>query len=169
MKNQFDASEFVLAIVSSSPDHRVRGKKRLQKFAYLLKSIGAKCDADFRIWDFGPYSREIASAAEQLSMFGLLRESEEQIGKLKMFTTVYDVSDEAGTPKLESRYTKILKMLDAYSNIDLEVAATIQFFLKSGCDEKDAEQKTKQLKPTKSVPEVVDRSFKIIREIEAVI
>jgi hypothetical protein len=101
-------------------------------------------------------------------MFGILKESEEQVGKLKMFTTVYDTSDESFMPKLESRYTKILKMLDAYSNVDLEVAATIQFFLKSGFDKKDAEQKTKQLKPTKSVPEVVDRSFKIIRDIEAV-
>jgi uncharacterized protein len=164
----FEATDLVLAIVSAAPQHRVKGKKRLQKFAYLLKSVGVSCSAEFRIWDFGPYSKEIANASEQLSMFGLLKETEEQVGTLRMFTTVYSLPEEATYPKLESKHSKVLEKLDAYSNVDLEVAATIQFFLKSGCSVEEAKFKTTQLKPTKSIPEVLRRSLVIIDEIEAV-
>lgn len=146
----------------------MRGKKRLQKFAFLLQSIGASCDAEFRIWDFGPYSKEIAGAAEQLSFFGLLSEAEEQVGQWRMFTTVYTISDNSKSLKLEERYSRALENLDKYSNVDLEVAATIQYYLKLGLDKLEAVSKTTRLKPTKSVPEVVNRSFKIIQEIESI-
>jgi uncharacterized protein YwgA len=166
---QLDPSDFVLAIVASCPDQRVKGKKRLQKFAYLLKSVGAPCDAEFRIWDFGPYSRDLAGAAEHLATFGYIRESEEQVGQLKMFTTVYSLVDAADCDKaLDNKYAKVLEKLDSYSNVDLEVAATIQFYLKAGCSQKDAEAKTKLLKPSKALPPIVERCNSLLKEIEGI-
>jgi hypothetical protein len=39
----------ILAILESLPGHAVRGKKRLQKLAYLSKIAGLPIEADFRI------------------------------------------------------------------------------------------------------------------------
>ncbi len=42
------AEDAVLAIITALPDRRIKGKKRLQKLAFFLKSAGAKFDARFR-------------------------------------------------------------------------------------------------------------------------
>lgn len=165
---KLEATDFVRAIIASAPDHCVRGKKRLQKFAYLLTSIGAKSDANFIIWDYGPYSREIASAAEYLTAFGYLNETEEQVGQFRTFTSVYSSSEIENDPKLEPKFINALSCLSNYSNIELEVAATIQFFIKSGKSPPQAIGQTKQLKPTKSSQAVVERSLEIIDSIEAI-
>ena len=74
------AEDAVLAIITALPDRRIKGKKRLQKLAFFLKSAGAKFDARFDIRDYGPFSREIAAAAQALSLKGRVEEREEPIG-----------------------------------------------------------------------------------------
>ena len=161
-----DSNDLVLAILAAAPDHRVKGKKRLQKFAFLLKSVGVKCNAQFKIWDFGPYSSEVAKAAEWLSISGKITEQEELVTPLKRFMTVYSVDKDYKAPKLEARFETILKKLDSYSNVELEVAATVQFFLQQGRTKEEATVSVRELKPTKALPQIIEKSFSLIREIE---
>ena len=69
-----------IAIITAFPDRRIKGKKRLQKLAFSLKSTGAKFDARFDIRDDGPFSREIAAAAQALSLKGRVEERKKPIG-----------------------------------------------------------------------------------------
>lgn len=168
MASTFTSNDLVLAIVCNAPHHKVRGKKRLQKLAYFLKSSGFESDVNFKIWDFGPFSSEVARAAEWLSISGRIIETEEQIGSLKMFTTVYSSESNNDEIGIAPRFKKILGALDEYSNVELEVAATIKFFLDKGHTKERAEEMVEQLKPSKALPQTVSKSFSIIREIAGI-
>jgi uncharacterized protein YwgA len=168
LKIFLDSNDLVLAIVTAAPNHRVEGKKRLQKFAYFLKSVGVKSDASFKIRDFGPFSSEVARAADWLTVSGKLKEQEKLVASLKKFITVYSVDIQYNSPKrLDDRFEKIVKKLDTYSSVELEVAATIQFFLKEGLSNAGALRSVRELKPTKALPKVISKSLSLIEEIEA--
>ena len=167
MKNPLDSNDLVLAIVSAAPEHRVKGKKRLQKFAFLLKSAGVECRANFKIWDFGPFSNEVARAADWLAVSGILDEQEELVKNLKKFITVYTIDVNCDAPKLDNRYEKILSKLDTYSGVELEVAATIKFFLNEGNSTEAALKSVRELKPTKALPNIIHKSLALLKEIES--
>jgi uncharacterized protein len=163
------AEDFVLGIVTAFPDRKIKGKKRLQKLAFLLKTAGAKCDVHFDIRDYGPFSREIATAAQFLALKGRVDETEEPIGASRTFITVYKAQSNAdGTIRpLPEKYKQILRRLDNYPTVDLEVAATFQFFRDAGFTPEAARKKTIELKPVKASPQVMRNVTKIIESIHA--
>ena len=61
---------FILSALQTLPDHTITGKKRLQKLAMLLQVSGLKIDADFSLHHYGPYSFELADAADELDWAG---------------------------------------------------------------------------------------------------
>lgn len=156
--------DFILAVLASSPDRKIRGKKRLQKLAYFLKVAGAKYDAQFDIRDFGPFSREVARAAQLLAAKGVIEEKEEPIGVSRTFVTIYrlPVVGEGAAAKLGDKYKTILRDLDKFDTIDLEVAATYDFFRSAGLSEDAARKKTVQLKPTKATTPVLRNIERIV-------
>jgi uncharacterized protein YwgA len=158
------AEDFVLAIIAALPDRRIKGRKRLQKLAFLLKTSGARCDAHFNIRDYGPFSREIAAAAELLVLKGRIEEREEPIGASSTFMTVYKVqSDAEGTiPPLQDKYKQLLRRLNDFPTVDLEVAATLQFFKSVRFAAETARRKTIELKPMKTTPQVMKNVPKIL-------
>jgi uncharacterized protein YwgA len=158
------SEDFVLAIVAAHPDRAIKGKKRLQKIAFFLKNAGARCDARFEIWDYGPFSREIAAAAQSLALKGRLDEREEPIGASGTFVTVYRMrSDTEGAVRpLPEKYSHILRQLEKFPTVDLEVAATYQFFRSAGLGSEAARKKTIELKPVKANAQVMKSVQKII-------
>ncbi len=161
------SEDFVLAIVAAFPDRAVRGKKRLQKLAFFLKNAGAKCDARFEIRDYGPFSRQIAAAAQSLALKGLLEEREEPIGASSTFVTVYRMqgnTDGAIRP-LSEKYGRILRRLESFPTVDLEVAATYEFFRLTGFGSEMARKKTIELKPVKASAQVMKNVHKIIEAV----
>jgi uncharacterized protein YwgA len=163
------AEDFVLGIIAAFPDRKIKGKKRLQKLAFLLKTAGAKCDVHFDIRDYGPFSREIATAAQFLALKGRVVETEEPIGASGTFVTVYKVqANSDGTIRpLAEKYKQILRRLDRYPTVDLEVAATFQFFRATGLAPEAARKKTIELKPVKASPQVMRNVNKILESIYA--
>jgi uncharacterized protein YwgA len=156
-------TDLVLAIVASLPGQKVKGKKRLQKLAFLLKEAGLRYNARFDIRDYGPFSREIAGAANFLAATGRINESEQPVGVSHTFVTIYELDIEA-QPKvrLSDKYRKLILQLDQFSTIDLEVAATYQYFRSAGASDAIAKQKTTELKPTKTSPAVMRNIPKIV-------
>lgn len=163
------AEDAVLAIITALPDRRIKGKKRLQKLAFFLKSAGAKFDARFDIRDYGPFSREIAAAAQALSLKGRVEEREEPIGASSTFVTVYKMrADSDGTVRpLAEKYGRMLRRLDGFPTVDLEVAATYKFFLAAGFPPQSARKRTIELKPVKASAQVMRNVPKILKSIQA--
>ncbi len=71
----------ILDLVASAGDE-LCGRKRLQKALFLLKSAGVPVDAQFELHHYGPYSRDVAQACDELVTLELLKEtqSSESIG-----------------------------------------------------------------------------------------
>ena len=72
------SAELILAVLETLPGRKISGKKRLQKFGMLLQYAGLGLDVDFSLHHYGPYSSELADAADELSWSGAIKEEAEQ-------------------------------------------------------------------------------------------
>ena len=127
----------VTSVLAVSPDHEVRGKKRIQKIIFFCTYCDAPIAAHFSIRHFGVFSREIAVALDVLTTFGDLDVNDKQIGPNGYFTSVYSL---AGKPKHkpDPAITKVVQALADYSTPSLEVASTVAYFRMHGLSEEQA-------------------------------
>lgn len=151
MMNQ---SDYVSAIVRLAGGEII-GKTRLQKIAYLLQAKGSGfSEVDFDYHNFGPYSTELAFAAEDAESLGLLT-TEERAGYHSVPYTVYKSTERAARLN-DSEETKAckadLKVMSVYSALVLELAATAVYLRRNDYAENFWEevQKRKSLKATQS-------------------
>lgn len=158
-------TEFILSALRALPDRKISGKKRLQKFGMLMKYSGVNLDMDFSLHHYGPYSSELADAADELSSTGAIVEKSEQTGMFGMFQSNYMLPDGHEPPEelTEPSKEKLLK-LNQFSTIELEVASTIALFQSEELTHKAAVAKTCALKRAKAVPKVLEKA-EIILEI----
>ncbi len=160
--------KLIFSVLAALPKHEVRGKKRLQKLAFLMKEAGVGCDATFRLWDYGPFSFEIAKTADWLTALGKIDERTEQSGALNTFMTIYSMGAERAYECnfLTPHHKELLKSLDTYSTIELEVAATIRYFERQGFSKQRAIQETVEMKPTKTIAPVIQKAEEIIQQLD---
>jgi len=158
------AEEVILAILRTLPEHRVTGKKRLQKLVYLLSNTGISGPSDFHIRNFGPFSKEVERASTLLALFGDIEENEVETGYARYLTTEYKLSDlsKSDLDIISEEQKSILLALDDFTTIELEVASTILFFEKEGCDHATAIERTALIKPTKVNTNTLAASEKIL-------
>ncbi|PKQ09644.1 MAG: hypothetical protein CVT73_01560 [Alphaproteobacteria bacterium HGW-Alphaproteobacteria-12] len=157
------ADDAILAILDAVPSHRIEGKKRLQKLVHLASLLEPRLNVNFRIHHYGPFSAELANAADYLSLMGKIREDLSPVGIYGTFKSVYSAPEDIEiNSRFKGRPLEAIKKIDAYSTVDLEVASTIAFFVSKGFDRKDALKKTKELKPTKSTPAVLKRAEQVL-------
>jgi uncharacterized protein YwgA len=162
-----DAETLVLSLLETSPDKEIRGKKRLQKLAYFATNLGARAAVQFSLHDFGPFSPDVASAAQMLSLFGEVTENQIQVGNTKRFVTVYKISDHTTVPEsLPLEVAAKLAQLVPYSTVELEIASTILYFYNLNHDWAVSIAATQSLKPTKSVPQVIRRATEALSGVQ---
>ena len=146
-------ADYVSAIVRLAGGEIV-GKTRLQKIAYLLQVKGSGFgDIDFDYHNFGPYSAELAFAAEDAESLGFLG-SEERRGYHAVPYTVFHSTELA--PALENKEEMRacgadLAVMRGYSALVLELAATAVYLKRNGYEHtfwKEV-QRRKSLKATK--------------------
>lgn len=154
-----DTSELILSILGTLPDHKIVGKKRLQKLVYLLIEAGAPCQAHYALKDFGPYSGEVERQTSLLSIIGLIEERDVQVGYANYLATAYTIPEPAfDAPKLKGNLQQCLTCLNDYSTVELEIASTIRFFNKT-TDLETAINMTADMKPSKAKPEVIKNAL----------
>lgn len=112
------------------------GKTRLQKTCYLLEAAGQGCGLPFDYHHYGPYSAELAFAAEDAEALGLLR-SEQHAGRYGVPYTVFKslTAAPAAAGKDGARQTRqqlLLREMSQCSAIVLELAATLVFLWRNG-------------------------------------
>lgn len=163
-KSPMTLKRLILGMLGSLPEGQISGKKRLQKLAKLLELSGLNIEAEFEILHYGPYSRELAQAAEFLVLTGQIEESSEPVGVYRTYQSVYSLPDAGNSVfRLSKKYRDILRKLNEYSTVELEVAATIGHFqTNEGLSYKTAVEETKFMKPTKAIRPVLDKAKNIL-------
>ena len=153
----------IFAVLATLPNKKVRGKKRFQKLVHLWQSSGVEIDVNFRIRNYGPFSAEIEKSCALLSLFGDIEEKQVTFGYADFLMTEYSLPKDQFFPdvSINSVQKTVLMELDKFETVDLEVASTIIFFLRSGLSENDSIEKTRKIKPAK-VNQVTLESTKII-------
>lgn len=124
------------------------GRKRLQKVIFFLQKSGCDFGADFTLHHYGPYSRDVAEACDQLVKAGILQEEVSSNARGHQYT--YKVSPGSGETAIRHTETK-LSGEAAMSNHksfaedllkeqlwDLELGSTILYFRYSSNDWNEA-------------------------------
>jgi hypothetical protein len=66
---------YQLATLSSwAGPHGIQGRKRLQKVVFFLQAAGCSLDCRFSLHHYGPYSRDVANACDEMVAVGLFQE-----------------------------------------------------------------------------------------------
>jgi uncharacterized protein YwgA len=113
---------------------RLIGKTRLQKTAYFLETSGAGFGFDFSYHHYGPYSEELAAVtddAKALRMLSIEWRTSQDGAEYAIFA---DTGGELGRndePE-DAQRSKILHLLEGYSTVELELAATADFLATHG-------------------------------------
>lgn len=155
---------FILAVLASLPGHTIKGKKRLQKLGMLMQCAGLDLDTEFTLHHYGPFSSELADAADELMLLGTIDGRHEQVGPFGLFQTVYRLPESSRQqPQLPQREKHILLELDRFTTAELEMASTIAYFLKEGSSPTEALQKASALKSRMAIQPVVEKAHKILK------
>jgi uncharacterized protein YwgA len=161
-----DLGDVVVGLISLNKGV-MAGKTRLQKTFFLLDKCGLGSGIDFDYHNFGPFSYEVATAVDD-ALAGKRLTANEKQGYYAIPYTLYSTEEEA--PKMlgqmqASDAEEKLRVLEGYSALELEVAATIVFFKSEGLDGRRAVEETKARKPVKATDQRIARAQKLIAEL----
>lgn len=111
----------------------IKGRKRLQKMVYILKSLGLPVSASFVKYHYGPYSKELEVEVSGLTNQGVLGERSDTYLMPDGIHRVYDYSLTAQGQKYAreygadlSEYSDLLKKL---KDMDLDELVKIAYYI----------------------------------------
>lgn len=119
-------------LISWAGDTGLEGRKRLQKVVFFLQQAGCPLDCQYRLHYFGPYSRDVADACDEMVAAGLVVET----GGPRNGAMQYDYSlkpavrvvlEQSPDPQLQPFETLGKELLNE-SLWSLELGSTILFF-----------------------------------------
>jgi uncharacterized protein YwgA len=145
------------------------GKTRLQKTVFLLEYCGLNSGLEFTYALFGPFSSDLAEAADDAVAMGVIQ-SEDKPGYHQVPYTIYrtqEVSPQKLGDLSRDKGQRILRTLDQFSAVELELAATLIYL---GGDQKreQAELDTRQLKPLKATDQRIKRAWDLVEKLDAI-
>jgi uncharacterized protein YwgA len=157
----------VVADVVALNDGEMITKTRLQKTFYFLQVCGLfEDDLDFEYHYYGPFSFDIARAADDAEVQDKIRTSTRP-GYHSEPYTVYSstVREKPACRSFDAdRAREKLDILRDYSGLELEVAATINYLRENGYGD-DAVEETKRRKPVKASEKRVERAQELSRRL----
>lgn len=143
------------------------GKTRLQKTIYLLQSKGLNFGYDFEYHHYGPYSDGVAEDIKWAEFLGQLT-GRPELGFHDVPYTIFETKSAAPIAVLNwhaESLKSILGILEKYSAVVLELAATL-YFLRTNGYVSDAEEELKVRKPSKAAPERLEKARELLRELK---
>lgn len=133
-------------LVEWSGDEGLKGRKRLQKMVYFLQAAGWDLGAEYSLHHFGPYSRDVAEASDDLVAMGVIDERDEQIptNGSSVLQYIYTLNPQRGTVSVEeaesrspdaklgaNEFREFAVRLQNENLWVLELGSTIHFFYNS--------------------------------------
>jgi hypothetical protein len=143
---------------------RIVGRTKLQKTAYLLSVVGLEKDLSFTYKHFGPYCEDLATAAHDADLLGLVNETEQLAAWGGTYST-YTVS-ERPDPKAHPARLRLAAEAASADAVELELAATAVFLAKENYPDPWAE--TARRKPEKAENGRVDRAKALYLRLSAI-
>lgn len=145
------------------------GKTRLQKLCYLLDTMGLgpneKPSIAFCYHNYGPFSADVAAAADDAEALGYIRSSQAR-GYHQVPYTIFSAADAA--PKFEDerleRRKQAAERMQAVSAIELELAATAVYLRDRGYD--DFWQELQVRKPKKATSPRIEKVRKLLADLQ---
>lgn len=140
------------------------GRTKLQKIGFFLEVTGVGSGFPFRYKHYGPYSEQLAAAAQHAAALRLIVENESVAnwgGQYSIFTTQVP-SDPSEHP---ARAQLAHEMVNADA-VELELAATATFLAYEGFDDPWAE--TARRKPEKAEGERLERAKQLYLRLRQV-
>lgn len=125
---------------------RIVGRTRFQKIACLLEMTGLGKGFSFTYKHYGPYSEELAFAAQIASLFGGLREEEKPTSWGGRYS-IYSIDGDSELPSDSSR-RRLAECASEADSVELELAVTAAFLALNG--EEDPWGQTELLKAEKA-------------------
>lgn len=157
-----DTEDFVKRVLYLAPGRSVEGKKRLQKLAFFCQQAGMISNAHFYLYDFGPFSADVARAVDMLVFSGEISEEDRLISNVGRYVKVFTLDDCIFPDSDDDKFHDLMNELSHYSTLELEIASTIFYFEQRGETHEEAIGSTKNLKPGKSKPRVVAEADKLL-------
>lgn len=129
----------------------VVGRKRLQKIVFFLQKAGCPFGADYSLHHYGPYSRDVADACDELVAAGILDERAEKTPVGTQYTyTVSAGSGEAAINHTETKFREQAEAMIAFRPLaeellskglwELELGSTILYFIQKSDSWEDAQR-----------------------------
>jgi uncharacterized protein YwgA len=104
---------------------QIVGRTRLQKIAYILEATGLGAGFPFRYKHYGPYSEQLADAAQTARIVGLLHEQETAAAWGGLYSTYHSqLPQDFHVNEARRHLAQELVNVDA---VELELAATALF------------------------------------------
>lgn len=144
---------------------KIVGRTRLQKIAYLLTVSGLEEGFHFAYKHYGPYSEELAQATEDASLFGYLREEQQQADWGGIYSIYFAEPDSSGVSPLPARR----QILDAAVKADavvLELTATAIFLAEEG--HSSPWDETERRKPEKAEGGRIGKAKDLYRQLKKI-
>lgn len=163
-----NAEDIVVDLIALNGSELV-GRTRLQKGAYLLHRCGANFDLFFTYHHYGPYSFELAEGCLDACAEGRI-EIEERPGRYRIRYAIFKLRKNAAPSGRLGALSAdealpFLEKIRGVSDIVLELAATIVYFLEDGYDMKRAIAETKARKPLKANAASLARANSLIHAL----
>lgn len=150
-------------IVRDAGGHIV-GRTRLQKIAYILEAAGLGAGFSFRYKHYGPYSEQLAEAAQTACIVGMLREQETTATWGVLYSTYHSLlPEDSGAPDARQRLAQELVNVNA---VELELAATALFLASEHVEDPWGE--TARRKPDKADGGRLQRARQLYQHLRTV-
>ena len=161
-------SDIIVWLVSLN-NGRIVGKTRLQKIVYLLENFGLNSGFDFYYYNYGPFSPEVARATDEAVAQDRL-DAKEKSGFHAVPYTQF-TSDERPPKKIcglpSEKIGDLLEIMEQYTAIELEVAATISYLYQEAPANSDVFSMVKRLKPIKATKDRLEKAQALLKKMEA--
>ena len=162
-----DSTDTIVGIIALNGGKLV-GKTRLQKVAYLLDACGLNSGFDYDYHHFGPYSADVALAADLAEMVGVVS-SQEKPGFHSVPYVVYETN--ATKPvricgMSGADIAEKLAIMEKSSALVLELAATVYFLEHDeGLSSKEAQEEVKVRKAAKASPDRLRQANDLLEKL----
>ena len=156
-------------ILSWAGESGLQGRKRLQKVVYFLQQAGCRLDCRYTLHHFGPYSRDVADACDEMVAAGLIEEE----ARPQSWGTQYSYKLAPRTGELLSQAND--QSMEPFSSLGadlisqdiwlLELGSTIQFFYGQTRDWAEALEKACAFKKASSEAEESRKALELARRV----
>ena len=156
-------------LLSWAGETGIQGRKRLQKVVFFLQDAGCPLGCQYTLHHFGPYSRDVADACDEMVAAGLIEEKvEPQAGITQYRYLLKQQTQELlrQVPQGQMQaFEAIARELISENIWSLELGSTILLFYRQSGDWNDALTEACQFKKTEPEDEKSQISLRLAQRV----